>query len=353
SDPLPETIRKRQKLTGLPRAVHQVHFPDNKDSLHHARKRIIFDELFLLQLGMQGFRKDLQTQPGIPVKTDVKKLAAFFNALSFKLTGAQQRVVEELLQNMSQPTPMNRLLQGDVGSGKTVVAAAAMVAAVAVGCQAALMAPTGILAEQHYSGLEKLLSPLGITVTLLTGNTPAKQREEILAGLADGSIQIAIGTHALIQEKVGFNRLALAIVDEQHRFGVDQRAALRDKGPMIDDVQANPHVLVMSATPIPRSLALSLYGDLDLSIIDEMPPGRQEIKTRWLQASERERAYRFVRRQVQAGRQAYIIYPLVEESEKIDAKAAVQEFEHLQKEIFPNLKLGLVHGRLKASEKEA
>jgi ATP-dependent DNA helicase RecG len=214
------------------------------------------------------------------------------------------------------------------------------------------MAPTSILAEQHFQGLSELLGPLGVEPVLLTGSIPDDEKENTYAGLADGSIQIIIGTHALIQEKVNFKRLALAVIDEQHRFGVDQRAALRDKGPQENGQRLNPHLLVMSATPIPRTLALSLYGDLDLSILDEMPPGRQEIKTRWLRASETERAYNFIRRQVGEGRQAFIIFPLVEESDKVDAKAAVDEFQHLSKDIFPNLKLGLVHGRLRADEKE-
>ena len=248
---------------------------------------------------------------------------------------------------------MNRLLQGDVGSGKTAVAAAAMIVAAAAGAQSALMAPTEILAEQHYRGLRRLLEPLGIHVVLLTGSTPAGERAPVLAGLADGTVHIVIGTHALIQPTVEFHRLGLAVVDEQHRFGVDQRAALRDKGPRQGEEVISPHLLVMSATPIPRTLALSLYGDLDLSVLDEMPPGRQEIKTRWLRASERERAYNFIRRQTAEGRQAYIIYPLVEESDTIDARAAVEEFTRLSSEVFPDRRVGLVHGRLRSDEKDS
>jgi ATP-dependent DNA helicase RecG len=228
-----------------------------------------------------------------------------------------------------------------------------MLMAAKAGAQAALMAPTEILAEQHYQGLSQLLSPIAVTVCLLTGSTPESERRQIYEGLASGQIQVAIGTHALIQENVQFQNLALAVIDEQHRFGVDQRAALRQKGAEIENGRPNPHILVMSATPIPRTLALSLYGDLDLSILDEMPPGRQEIKTRWLRSSERERAYAFIRRQVQEGRQAYVIYPLVEESDKLDEKAAVEEHARLQNEVFPNLKVGLIHGRLKSAEKEA
>ncbi len=253
---------------------------------------------------------------------------------------------------MGESRPMNRLLQGDVGSGKTAVAAAAMIVAAAAGAQSALMAPTEILAEQHYRGLRRLLEPLGINVVLLTGSTPAAERPAILEGLADGSIHIAIGTHALIQPGVAFRQLGLAVIDEQHRFGVEQRAALRDKGPRVAADVISPHLLVMSATPIPRTLALSIYGDLDLSVLDEMPPGRQEIKTRWLRASERERAYTFIRRQTGEGRQAYVIYPLVEESDTIDARAAVEEFTRLSGDVFPDRRVGLVHGRLRSQEKD-
>ena len=351
-DPLPEPVRRRQKLYSLPQAIHLTHQPESQETLQVARQRLIFDELFLLQLGMQRQKREWQGEPGIPLQADPAHLIRFRNALAFDLTGAQTRVIDEIVADMARAVPMNRLLQGDVGAGKTVIAAAAIVMAVKANAQAALMAPTEILAEQHYQGLSKLLEPLDISVCLLTGSTPEGERAQILAGLASGQIQLAIGTHALIQEGVAFHNLALAVIDEQHRFGVDQRAALREKGVATDNGRSNPHVLVMSATPIPRTLALSLYGDLDLSILDEMPPGRQEIKTRWLRRSERERAYSFVRGQIEQGRQAYVIYPLVEESDKIDEKAAVAEYERLQSEIFPNLKVGLIHGRLKSREKE-
>lgn len=352
-DPLPEPIRRRQKLTTLPQAIYQTHLPDTQEALHTARQRLVFDELFLLQLGMQRQRRQWQAEPGISLKADPAHLIRFRNALPFDLTGAQERVINEIVTDMARTVPMNRLLQGDVGAGKTVVAAAAMLMAVKAGAQAALMAPTEILAEQHYQGLNQLLAPMDVNVCLLTGSTTENERAQIYEGLASGNIQVAIGTHALIQENVQFRNLALAVIDEQHRFGVDQRAALRQKGAETEEGHPNPHILVMSATPIPRTLALSLYGDLDLSILDEMPPGRQEIKTRWLRSSERERAYGFVRRQVQEGRQAYVIYPLVEESDKIDEKAAVEEHARLQKEVFPQLKVGLIHGRLKSAEKEA
>lgn len=351
-DALPEAMRRRLKLDPLSQALQQIHFPESQQSLHKARKRLAFDELFMLQLGMQSQRRQWQSRSAVPIKTQPEQLAQFFDLLPYTLTAAQDRVVEEILHDMAADVPMNRLLQGDVGSGKTVVAAVAMFAAALNGTQAALMAPTEILAEQHYQGLSKLLAPSGLKLALLTGSTAAAERAEIYEGLASGDIQIVIGTHALIQDAVNFNQLALAVIDEQHRFGVEQRGALRDKGNQNGD-QTNPHLLVMSATPIPRTLALSLYGDLDLSMLDEMPPGRQEIKTRWLRDSERERAYNFIRREVAEGRQAYLIYPLVEESDKIDAKAAVAEYDVLTTDIFPDLKLGLVHGRLKSEQKES
>lgn len=358
-DPLPDSLQKRQGLLSLPEAIIQAHFPDSHELLHRARQRLAFDELLLLQLGMLGQRKTWQSAPGRALPPEPPTLNQFIESLPYTLTGAQQRVIGEIAQDMSRNVPMNRLLQGDVGAGKTVVAAGAMVIAVADGTQAALMAPTEILAEQHYQGLSSLLAPLGIEVRLLLGRMSAKDKEAIYADLADGTAHIAIGTHALIQDAVQFKNLTLAVVDEQHRFGVDQRQALRDKGAP-DEASSNghqatitPHVLVMSATPIPRTLALSIYGDLDVSVLDEMPPGREEITTKWIQPHARERAYAFVRGQVEKGHQAYIICPLVEESDKIDAKSAVEEHTRLQQQIFPDLKLGLLHGRLKGEEKES
>ena len=363
ADPLPAQIRSRQKLMPLHKALREIHQPSDRGGLLAARKRLIFDEMFLLQLGMLGQRREWVSTPGIALRFEQQKVDQFINSLPYSLTGAQARVIEELLSDLSQSKPMNRMLQGDVGAGKTVVAAAAMVAAVSAGTQAALMAPTEILAEQHYQGLKKLMEPLGIKLFLLTGRAGAVDRRNAYLALADGSADIVVGTHALIQEDVEFHNLGLAIIDEQHRFGVDQRKALRDKGPSLmqengtaaGDTPAQrltPHLLVMSATPIPRSLALTLFGDLDLSILDEMPPGRQEIDTHWLKPAQRERCYAFVRGQIEAGRQAYIICPLVEESEKIDAASAVEEYERLSKHIFPDLNLGLVHGKLKGEEKE-
>ena len=356
-DPLPEEARRRQELPALPEALFHIHFPGGHDILHAARRRLAFDELLLLQLGMLGQRRDWQSEPSLPLTAGAEPLQRFMDSLPFTLTGAQQRVIDEIRTDMAKTVPMNRLLQGDVGAGKTVVAAAAMVLAVANGAQAAMMAPTEILAEQHYQGLRTMLSELGIDVRLLTGSTAAAEREGLYAGLANGDVDIVIGTHTLIQDPVQFRKLGLAVIDEQHRFGVDQRGALRDKGNVSLNGQGaeglNPHLLVMSATPIPRTLALSMYGDLDLSILDEMPPGREEIQTRWIRPSERERAYAFVRGQVRKGRQAYIICPLVEESDKVEARAAVEEHARLQNEVFPDLKLGLLHGRLSGAEKEA
>jgi ATP-dependent DNA helicase RecG len=354
-EPLPRTILERQNFDSLPLAIQQAHFPDSQEALHRARKRLIFDELFFLQLGMLGLRRDWQSAPSVPVPVDSQGLEQFIGSLPFQLTRTQQHIIGEIVADMTKAIPMNRLLQGDVGSGKTVVAAAAMVSVMNAGLQAAIMAPTEILAEQHYHELRKLLGGLNINVLLLTGSTAPAEKQRLYASLADGTAQVVVGTHALIQEGVQFKKLGLAIIDEQHRFGVDQRKALRDKGIASPNgsQQPNPHLLVMSATPIPRTLALSIYGDLDLSTLDEMPPGRQEIKTVWLRPGERERAYAFVRNQVEKGRQAFVICPLVEESDKIEAKAAVTEHERLEGEIFPDFKLGLLHGRMKADEKEA
>ncbi len=354
-DPLPATIREKRRFYRLSKALQQIHFPDSQETLHRARQRLIFDELFELQLGMLGQRREWQSSPGVPIPYADDVIEKFASQLPFELTAAQQRVIGEIAIDMAKEVPMNRLLQGDVGSGKTVVAAVAMISTAQAGMQAALMAPTEILAEQHYQGLSKLLAEVGIATHLLTGSITGADRESIYASLADGTAQVVIGTHALIQGSVRFQRLGLVVIDEQHRFGVDQRRALRDKGiaSPVGSQQSSPHLLVMSATPIPRSLALSLYGDLDLSILDEMPPGRQTIKTYWLKPSERERAYAFVRGQIEIERQAFVICPLVEESDKIEGKAAVEEYERLQKQVFPDLKLGLLHGRMKSEEKEA
>lgn len=348
-DPLPQSIRNKRKLFSLHDALRHVHFPRNAEMLRKAQERLAFDEAFLLQLGMLHQRREWQQQPARPLEVHEGERIRFYNSLPFEPTKAQKRVIKEISADLATPTPMNRLLQGDVGAGKTIVAAAAILTAVKAGVQAALMAPTEILAEQHFKGLSALLEPLGIRVRLLTGGTPTKEKERVYMEAAQGQAELFIGTTALIQEKIDYQELGLVVIDEQHRFGVDQRGMLRDKG----KGEFHPHLLVMTATPIPRSLALSVYGDLDLSVLDEMPPGRQEILTRWLKQAERERAYGFIRRQVQEGRQAYMIFPLVEESDKLDdVKAATAEFERLQQEVFPDLRLGLLHGRMNSAEKE-
>jgi len=365
ADFLPPSLRQRCNLLELPRAIFQAHYPEDETAKDNARTRLAFDELFLLQLGVLGRKHEWQeSQPAAPVSVEKPVLDTFLKSLPFELTAAQQKVLKELLADLAKPRAMSRLLQGEVGSGKTVVATAALLAAASSGYQGAFMAPTEILAEQHFTSVSEVLSRTASEVTeednlcrfsgllakplnlaLLIGDLKQASKQAIQQRIRDGEIDIVIGTHALIQKDVDFNKLGLAVVDEQHRFGVAQRSALRQKG-------FNPHVLVMTATPIPRTLALTLYGDLDLSVIDELPPGRQTIKTRWLKSAQRTSAYAFLRRQVAEGRQAFIICPLVEESEAIQAKAAVAEYERLSKEVFPDLKLGLIHGRLSAAEKD-
>jgi ATP-dependent DNA helicase RecG len=350
-DHLSASLRERADLSDLETAITQIHFPDDRASQKRARQRLVFDEFFLIQMGVLRQRHIWRSQTGRALEVDQELVQEFIQSLPFALTGAQQRALNQILADMQQPQPMSRLLQGDVGSGKTVVATAAMLAAVGSNTQAVLMAPTEILAEQHFKTISSLLEGFTLAgrplqIRLLTGSTPAAEKQAIYEEISNGTADIVIGTHALIQEGVEFQELGLSIVDEQHRFGVAQRGTLRSKG-------LNPHVLVMSATPIPRTLALTIYGDLDISVIDELPPGRQEIKTRWMLPPERERAYAFLRSQIEQGRQAFIICPLIEESEKIEVKAAVEEYERLQKRIFPNLKLGLLHGRMKSADKEA
>lgn len=350
-DHLPAGSRERLDMLPLNEAVRQIHFPDDWSKLEAARRRLAFDELLLIQLGVLRQRHAWQAQKGRPVTISPDALERFRQALPFKLTRAQQQALDDVARDLGRDVPMSRLLQGDVGSGKTVVALGAMVLTALDGGQAAMLAPTEILAEQHFKSITKLLEPVAqalgrpFTVRLLTGSTPASERRELLEALAAGQVDILVGTHAIIQSNVELDNLRLAVIDEQHRFGVKQRAALREKG-------FNPHMLVMTATPIPRTLALTLYGDLDLSIIDEMPPGRQTITTRWLTPRERERAYRFIEVQVEQGRQAFIICPLVEESDKTEARSAIEEHKRLQTEVFTRYKLGLLHGRMKADEKE-
>ncbi len=351
-DPLPLTVREHADLMDYGDAVAQAHFPDTWEDMQAALRRLAFDELFLMQLVMLQRRHLWQSRPSISLAVDDEWLETYRAALPYQLTNAQRRAIEDIRRDMESGVPMNRLLQGDVGSGKTVVAAIAAAIAVANGVQAAIMAPTSILAEQHYTNLCSLLglAPLEkpATIALLTSHIGQNEREAVYAGLADGSIQVVIGTHALIQQGVAFRHLGIAVIDEQHRFGVTQRGALRDKAD-----GGNPHLLVMTATPIPRTLALTLHADLDLTVLDEMPLGRTPVQTRVIQPRERERAYSFIRAQVEKGHQAYIICPLIEESDKLDARSAVAEYERLQNTVFPDLKLGLIHGRLSSDEKEA
>ncbi len=365
SDFLPAALKQRLDFLDLPTAVAQAHYPDDAALKDRARVRLAFDELFLLQLGVMSKKREWQeTRPGTALDIYVPVLERFLTSLPYTLTGAQANVLKEILADLARPLPMSRLLQGEVGSGKTVIATAALLTTVANGYQAAFMAPTEILAEQHFLTLTGLLRALGeeegegyvrtytgildrpVAVALLIGDIKQKGKKGLRQQIESGDIDLVIGTHALVQKDVAFSKLGFAVVDEQHRFGVEQRAALRDKG-------FNPHMLVMTATPIPRTLALTLYGDLDLSVIDELPPGRQSIKTRWLKPNQREAAYGFVRKQVGEGRQAFILCPLVEESDAVMAQAAVAEHERLSREVFPDLRLGLLHGRMKAADKDA
>lgn len=352
SDPLPVPLRDTYGLPDLATSLQQVHFPDNQEQLTRARKRLAFEEFLYIQLGVLQRRRELQRNPAQPLPSDETLLGQFTERLPFALTGAQHRVLGDIARDIARAIPMTRLVQGDVGSGKTAVAAGAMWVAAANGVQSALLAPTQILAEQHHRGISRLLEGLvrpngqPLQVALLTGRVIGNDREHILAGLRSGEIDIVVGTTALIQEQVEFTNLGFVVVDEQHRFGVEQRGALRTKS------SKQPHLLVMSATPIPRSLALTIYGDLDVSAIDEMPPGRMEIKTKLFRPRERERLYNFLRREVKEGRQGFIVYPLVEESDKLDVGAAVEEHKRLSEEIFPDLKLALLHGRMSGGEKD-
>jgi ATP-dependent DNA helicase RecG len=391
-DYLPTLVRERANLLPLPEALAQMHFPDSPELLERARQRLGFDEFLFIQLGVIQRRILWQGELGYAVNLDEAVHADLLAKLPFALTGAQQRTLAEIFADMRRPVPMARLLQGDVGSGKTIVAAAALLQAVAAGLQGALMAPTEILAEQHYKGLRQLLGqvrvprkptdsagqPLddwkseadaeqlarldelkrllnmvpeddldgeGVRVALLTGSLGVKDRRRVLEAIANGEVDLVIGTHALITEGVQYQSLGLVVIDEQHRFGVEQRERLKQKG-------LNPHMLVMTATPIPRTLTLTIYGDLDTSVLDELPPGRQKIQTAWITRGEREKAYRHMRKQIGKGRQVFVICPLVEESEKIDLPSAEETYVQLQNEVFPDLRVGLIHGRMLPREKD-
>jgi ATP-dependent DNA helicase RecG len=359
---LPGYLEKQYRLMPKAAALTQIHFPVLRaaspaeraaemealaSGVSPAHKRLIFEELFQFQAGIRMIResrakvaKGRTVQLGSGVREAIKRV------LPFHPTAAQKRVLGEIAQDMRSPRPMSRLLQGDVGSGKTIVAAQAAIVAVENGFQVAIMAPTEILAEQHYFNFRRLLAPVGYPIGLVKGSLAAKRKRQTLEGIRSGEIRIAIGTHALIQEGVEFRNLALAVIDEQHRFGVVQRNILREKA-------VHPDMLVMTATPIPRSLALTLYGDLEVSVIDELPPGRKPVLTRWLKEKEREEAYESIRRNVLAGQQVYVVYPLVEESEKSDLRAATEMAEQLQKRVFPEFRIGLLHGKMKSPDKDA
>ncbi|MCI0545954.1 MAG: ATP-dependent DNA helicase RecG [Candidatus Rokubacteria bacterium] len=344
-DPLPEELRARRRLEPLARALRAVHFPETAAALAAARWRMVFDDFFVFELGLSLRRQREGRRRGLSMQPPGVLGRRLLDSLPFTLTAAQERVWGEIRTDMAQPFPMHRLLQGDVGSGKTVVAALAMLTAIEAGYQAALMAPTELLAEQHAGTLKRLLEPLGVPVVLLTNAVRGRAREALIAATRAGERGCVIGTHALVQRGVGFRRLGLAVVDEQHRFGVAQRAALRRKG-------ESPDLLVMTATPIPRTLALTLYGDLDLSVLDELPPGRTPVRTVWRKPAARPRIYDFVRKEARAGRQVYVVYPLVEESESVDLQAATAAAEHLRGEVFPDLAVGLVHGRVSLAERD-
>ena len=345
-DPLPDEIRQTHHLCRIGFAYENIHFPENAEALDLARRRLAFEELFLFTIGLRRLRQRREVVAVAPCAA--VDMAGFYGALPFTLTGAQRRCVDEALADMRAGTPMNRLCQGDVGSGKTMVAAACVYFMVKNGRQAALMAPTEILAQQHFAGLAPLLEPLGIRCALLTGSMTAKTKRTLSAQLAAGEVDFVIGTHALISGGVAYADLGLVVTDEQHRFGVAQRGALSAKG-------AHPHTLVMSATPIPRTLALILYGDLDVSIIDELPPGRQPIETFAVPGSYHPRVYAFLRKLISQGRQAYIVCPMVEESDELpdERKAVTAYAAKLQAEVFPELRVSFVHGRMKSREKDA
>ncbi len=350
--PIPREICERQGLMDIIEAVRNVHFPGPdgdmnllNDMRSEAHRRLIFDELFYFELAMALKHAGNVLDKGIAFRTGGELSDRFLSILPFGLTAAQGRVIGEIRADMARPSPMHRLLQGDVGSGKTVVSMAAMLTACENGYQAALMAPTEILAEQHHRNVRRWAEALGLEVALLLGSMRIPEKKEMARRIEAGEVHIVVGTHALIQEGVDFHRLGLVVVDEQHRFGVVQRATLRAKG-------ANPDVLVMTATPIPRTLAMTVYGDLDISVIDEMPPGKKPIKTKVFYERERPRVYEIIRKEIDKSNQVFIVYPLVTEAEALDLKDASRMAEHLQRDVFPELRVGLIHGRMKGQEKE-
>jgi len=349
-DALPSSLIKKKNLMEKSLALREIHFPTERELLIRARARFIFEELFLMQVGLAARKIRIGTETsGISHKRDGELIRRLYELLPFELTADQKKAIEEIQADMEKHRPMNRLLQGEVGSGKTVVALAVLITSIQGGYQAAMMAPTEVLAVQHYHKIRAITEKLGIRTALLTGTTAQKEREFLLAEIKEGNVDLVIGTHAIIQESVDFRRLGVAVIDEQHRFGVQQRIYLKEKG-------YHPDILIMSATPIPRTLSLTLYGDLDVSIIKQLPGGREvgeHIKTVLCKSNQREQAYNKIRSEVQNGRQAYIVCPLIEESDKLEVKAVTEETDRLKNEVFPDLRVGLIHGRLKPSEKEA
>lgn len=342
-DAIPDGIRKKNGLCDFKAALKSIHFPLERQALESAKRRLVFEELFVLQTGLLFLKRRRRALAGCTVKENL--LDEFKKTLSFKLTGAQERVINECLTDMMSPRPMNRLIQGDVGSGKTAVAAALMYISAGNGFQSALMAPTELLAEQHFKTLCKITENSGIKCALLTGSLTKKQKDEVKAGLKSGEIKVAVGTHALLTDDVEFENLGLVVTDEQHRFGVGQRGRLSSKG-------NNPHTLVMSATPIPRTLGLVIYGDLDISIIDEYPAGRQKIATYCVDSSYNARVYNYIKKFIAEGRQAYIVCPLVDENEALGIKSASEYYEELSENQFKGYTLGLLHGKMKPKDKE-
>jgi ATP-dependent DNA helicase RecG len=343
---IPEPILHRYKLPNKRDAYRMIHLPLSQDDIKHARRRFVYEEFLLFQLKMQALRKfEREQAPGVQHNFSEQKVEQFIKQLPFSLTSAQERVVNEILTDMKSPYRMNRLLQGDVGSGKTVVAGIALYATVLSGFQGALMVPTEILAEQHAQSLTKMLSTFGVRTELLTSSIKGKRRKEILAQLQEGTIDVIIGTHALIQDEVNFYKLGLVITDEQHRFGVEQRRILRDKG-------ENPDVLFMTATPIPRTLAITAFGEMDVSVIDEMPAGRKTVETYWVKHDMLERVLQFIDKELMKGRQAYVICPLIEESDKLDVQNAIDVHGMLVQYFKGKWNIGLMHGRLTSEEKD-
>lgn len=363
---LPEEIIERQDLFPIAEAIRQIHFPEDAVAAECAKRRLAFDELFLVQLYMQRQRQKWQGQKAVGIKYGQEleaEIKYFLEKLPFKLTDGQKIAVWKIIKDMEKDSPMNRLLEGDVGSGKTLVALLAVLVAVRSGYQALIMAPTEILARQHFAESMKRFRGTNIRIALLTGSESryfdgreerSLAKEKILAAIKQGAADLTIGTHALIQEKVSFKNLALSVVDEQHRFGIEQRAKIQNGILDIEDgLRATvPHLLSMTATPIPRTLALTVYGDLDLSVLDEMPRGRQKIITKLVAPGNRERAYGFIRAEIESGRQAFVICPLIEESDLLEVKSATEEYARLQQEVYPQFRVGLLHGRMKPKEKE-